>query len=140
MSGVPLHALLVHFPIVFGVVLPIVAAFVYWKMHKNAVTSKAWQIVFGVSVAFFATAFFAVLAGNSNAPHVQDHASKSYVLLWMSVALCFLALAGCRKEWKRVRLAFVYISFFNLLPMYLAVGSGAQLTHVQSADQLQQTP
>lgn len=66
----PLHPVVVHFPIVLGVVLPILAVWALWRMHDGA-PPRVWRPVALVAVLTFVTAYAAAWTGEKEEERVE---------------------------------------------------------------------
>ena len=99
----PLHPALVHFPIVLGVALPILAAYALWRMHDGT-PARIWRPVMLVAVLTFVSAYLAAqtgegeeerveeVLGNHDPIHEHEEAADMFVLL--SGVVAGLALLG----------------------------------------------
>ncbi|MEJ2152584.1 MAG: hypothetical protein P8Y29_06485, partial [Gemmatimonadota bacterium] len=45
----PLHPALVHFPIVFAVLMPVVAIAVLWAIRRGIIQERAWRFVIALA-------------------------------------------------------------------------------------------
>ena len=61
--GVPLHPLVVHFPIVLSVLLPISALVALWAIRKGTTPRWAWALPVAVAAALTASAYVATETG-----------------------------------------------------------------------------
>ena len=59
----PLHPLVVHFPIVLAVLLPISAAVALWAIRKGTTPRRAWAVPVIMAVALALSALVAVKTG-----------------------------------------------------------------------------
>lgn len=103
MFGIPLHPLVVHFPIVLVVLLPIVAGIALWAIRRGSSVRRAWLAPLAVGVALTASAFVAVRTGSAQEDRVErvvpegaidGHEEAAERFLVLSGALVLVAAAG----------------------------------------------
>lgn len=99
----PLHPALVHFPIVFMVLLPIAAAVSLWAIRQGARHSRAWLVPLAFAVALSGSAWLAVETGEQQEERVEDvvpegavehHAGAAEQFLLLSIAVTGLVALG----------------------------------------------
>jgi len=98
----PVHPSIVHFPIVFGVLLPIVAVGAILLIRRGAEARIIWAVAFVLCAALTASTFAANRSGEQDEEIVEEVVSENYIeaheeagerYLWLSgVALAFAAL------------------------------------------------
>lgn len=99
----PLHPTVVHFPIVLGVVLPLLAAYALWRMHDGAPV-RAWGPVVLVAVLTWASAYVASRLGQREEEQVEavlvsedplhEHEEAAELFLLVSGIVAGIALLG----------------------------------------------
>ena len=103
MFGIPLHALVVHFPIVLAVLLPISAGVALWAVRKGATPRKAWAVPVAVAAALTLSAWVATQTGQAQEERVEDvvprsalhgHEESAERLLVLSGVLLLVAAGG----------------------------------------------
>ena len=72
MTGIPLHPLIVHFPIVLAVLLPISALVALWAIRKGATARRAWAAPLVIAAALAGSAFVATETGEGDEERVED--------------------------------------------------------------------
>jgi uncharacterized membrane protein len=103
MFGMPLHPMVVHFPIVLVVLLPIFAAVTLWNIRRAPTSSRAWLPTVALAGALTLSAFVAQQTGESQedrvervvtrgAIHAHEEAAERFVVL--SGALFLISLSG----------------------------------------------
>lgn len=106
MAGLPLHPLVVHFPIVLVILLPIVAGVALWAIRRGAAPRRAWLAPLAVGLALTVSAFVAVRTGSAQEDRVEDVVSERAIhtheeagerLLVLSGVLVLVAAAGLAK-------------------------------------------
>jgi len=103
MFGIPLHPLVVHFPIVLAVLLPISAGVALWAVRKGATPRKAWAVPVAVAAALTLSAWVATQTGQAQEERVEDvvprsalhgHEESAERLLVLSGVLLLVAAGG----------------------------------------------
>jgi len=103
MFGIPLHPLVVHFPIVLAVLLPISAGVALWAVRKGATPRKAWAVPVAVAAALTLSAWVATQTGQAQEDRVEDvvprsalhgHEESAERLLVLSGVLLLVAAGG----------------------------------------------
>ena len=52
MFDLPLHPVVVHFPIVLGALLPFLALLIWWAIKKDLLQQKVWALVTVMALAY----------------------------------------------------------------------------------------
>lgn len=94
MFGIPLHPLIVHFPIVLAVLLPISAAVAVWAIGKGATPRRAWAAPVVVALGLALSAWLAVQTGESQENRVERVVARAPLHQHEESAERFLALSG----------------------------------------------
>ena len=103
MSGIPLHPLVVHFPIVLVVLLPISVAVALWAVRKGATARRVWALPVAFAAALSLSAWVAVQTGESQEDRVEDvvgeavlhgHEEAAERFLVLSAVLSLVAAVG----------------------------------------------
>lgn len=102
----PLHPAVVHFPIVFVVVLPIVAVIAIISIHRGAAVRPAWLPVIGIAGALALSSWLAVETGEDEEDAVEevvpesamhDHEESAELFFPLTIAGLVLVSAGLVK-------------------------------------------
>jgi uncharacterized membrane protein len=98
----PLHPIVVHFPVVLSILLPIVAGGALWAIRGGARPLRAWGVAIACAAALTLSAWVAVETGEEQEERVEDvvaearldtHAKAGETLLFVSIGvLAVLAL------------------------------------------------
>lgn len=98
----PLHPVVVHFPVVLSILLPVVAVGSLWAIRGGARPLRAWGVSIAVAAALSLSAWVAVETGEDQEERVEEvvaearldaHADAGEALLFVSVGvLAVLAL------------------------------------------------
>jgi len=99
----PLHPLVVHFPIVLSVLLPISAVWALWAVRKGTTARRAWAVPVAIAVALAVSALVAVKTGEAQDERVErvvaeqpleSHEEAAETFLALSTGLAALVAAG----------------------------------------------
>ncbi len=90
----PLHPAVVHFPIVFMVLLPIVAAGALWAIRRGTPPSKAWAGSVATAAALTLSSWVAVETGEGEEDKVEQVVAESSLHGHEEAAERFLLLSG----------------------------------------------
>ena len=99
----PLHPVVVHFPIVLAVLLPIFAVGALWAIRKGTTPRRAWSVPVVIAVALALSALAAVETGEVQDERVEQvvpeqpleaHEEAAERFLTLSTGLALLAAAG----------------------------------------------
>lgn len=67
----PLHPALIHFPLVLGLLLPVIAVATLWAIRRGAGAARAWSIMVAAAVALAAGSWVAVETGEREEERVE---------------------------------------------------------------------
>lgn len=70
--GMPLHPLIVHFPIVLTFLLPISILAALWAIRKGTTPRRAWSVPLAFAAALAASAYVATETGESQEDRVEQ--------------------------------------------------------------------
>jgi hypothetical protein len=90
----PLHPVVVHFPIVLAVLLPISAGVALWAIRKGTTARRAWAVPVVMAVALAASALVAVKTGEAQDERVEQVVPEQPLEAHEEAAETFLTLAG----------------------------------------------
>lgn len=90
----PLHPLVVHFPLVLAVLLPISAAGALWAIRKGTTPRRAWLVPAAVAVALAVSALVAVKTGEAQDERVERVVPEQPLETHEEAAETFLALSS----------------------------------------------
>lgn len=90
----PLHPVVVHFPIVFAVLLPFAALFALWVIRKGAAPLRAWALPLAIAVALTGTAWVAIQTGEAEEERVEAYVGEPAIHEHEEAAERFLLVAG----------------------------------------------
>jgi uncharacterized membrane protein len=94
MFGMPLHPLVVHFPIVLTFLLPISVLGALWAIRKGATPRRAWSVPVAVAAALSLSAFVAVQTGEAEEDRVEQVVADGAIHSHEEGAERFLVLSG----------------------------------------------
>lgn len=94
MFGIPLHPLVVHFPIVLVVLLPISVVIALWAVRKGATLRRAWAVPLAFAAALTLSAWVALQTGEAQEERVEDVVGDAVLHGHEEAAERFLVLSG----------------------------------------------
>jgi len=94
MSDIPLHPLVVHFPIVLAMLLPISIAVALWIIRKGATPRRVWSVPLAFAVALAVSAWVATQTGESQEDRVERVVARGALHGHEEAAERFVALSG----------------------------------------------
>jgi hypothetical protein len=86
--------MVVHFPIVFAVVLPIAAGIALWVGRRNGAAARFWVIPAALAIALAGSAFVATRTGEAEEERVEDVVGENVLHQHEEAAELFLILAA----------------------------------------------
>ncbi len=99
----PLHPIVVHFPVVLSILLPIVTVVSLWSIRRGAPAMRAWSVALAFSAALTLSAWVAVETGEQQEERVEDvvgearldaHADAGQALLYASIGVLAVLSLG----------------------------------------------
>jgi len=90
----PLHAAVVHFPIVFAVLMPVVAAISLYAIHRGRRVRHWWGLAVAVLVLLSVSSFVAVRTGEAQEERVEAVVREQPLHSHEEAAELFLVLTG----------------------------------------------
>jgi len=89
----PLHPAIVHFPIVFTILLPIAAFGALWAIRRGAQASRTWLFPVFTAAALAGTAWLALETGETDEERAEKVVGEQALETHEEAAKRFLALA-----------------------------------------------
>lgn len=140
----PLHPALVHFPIVFGMLLPVIAIVAVVLIRRGASARASWLWAVLVSAALAGSAWLAVETGQDQEDVVERVVSESTIhdheeageLFFQLSALSFLVFAAglaAGRIGAGARYASVALALGLVVAGYRVGGSGGDLVYEHGA-------
>jgi uncharacterized membrane protein len=121
MFGMPLHPLIVHFPIVLTFLLPISIAGALWAVRKGTTPRKGWAVPVVVAAALTVSAFVASRTGEAEEERVERVVTERAIETHEEAAERFVVLSG----------VLLVVSLAGFLPR--TVGQAARLVTTAGA-------
>lgn len=90
----PLHPAIVHFPIVFTILLPFVALGALWAIRRGVRPARAWAVPLLAAVAVSLSAWVAVQTGEADEERAEDIAGEQALHSHEEAAERFLLISG----------------------------------------------
>lgn len=139
MLNLPLHDLLIHFPLVMGVLIPIIALQIFIGIEFGWLHENSWLIlpllgliyaILGAVAGGFSDAELAILRQHIDADALQRHAKLAELVPLTAAVVCILApLPVVLTEKRKVRLIFLAVSGFGVWPVVTVAMSHANLIY-----------
>ena len=80
MNGLPLHPAIVHFPLAFAVLVPLLGvAVLLWTRERDALTMEALRLPAGLQLITLVAAFFAQRTGDEDHHQVEDVVERALI-------------------------------------------------------------
>ncbi len=143
MFDLPLHPIAAHFPIVLGVILPVLALLMWWAIKKEYLQQKAWILVVFLALAYGVSSFVAVELGEKDEDKVEkvvsekvieEHEEAGELIPWVASGLFLISLAGfVPKKSQHFRLALVVLSLAAIIPLANTGHTGGKLVYQYGA-------
>jgi uncharacterized membrane protein len=90
----PLHPAVVHFPIVFSVLLPLAAIGALWFIRKGSAPLRAWAFPMALAVGLTGSAWVALQTGEAEEERVEAFVAEAAIHEHEEAAERFLLVAG----------------------------------------------
>jgi uncharacterized membrane protein len=94
MFGIPLHPLVVHFPVVLVVLLPIAIVVALVAIRKGAASRRVWSVPVAIAAALALSAWVSTETGESQEERVERVVAESALNVHEEAAERFLVLSG----------------------------------------------
>lgn len=94
MLPTPLHPAVVHFPIVFAVLLPVAALLALWAIRRGAAPLRAWAFPVALAVGLTGSAWVALQTGEAEEERVEAYVGEAAIHEHEEAAERFLLFAG----------------------------------------------
>jgi uncharacterized membrane protein len=143
MFDLPLHPIVVHFPIVLGVVLPVAALLIWWAIRKEYLQQKVWVFIPALALVYSLSAVVAAELGEDDEEKVEkvvaekiihEHEEAAEMIPWIAGTLFLASLVGLRKiNSDQIRLAVAVVSLIAVIPLAETGHTGGQLVYQYGA-------
>ena len=143
MFDLPLHPIVVHFPIVLGALLPLLAIIVWWAIKKWQWTPNVWALVSAVALVYTLSATGAVLLGEEDEEKVEkviyeevieEHEEAGELIPWVAGTLFLVSLGGFTVRYsKQAKVAMIVLSLVAVAPLIHAGHTGGELVYEHGA-------
>ena len=90
----PLHPAIVHFPIVFTILLPFIALGALWAIRRGVSSRRAWALPVLGAILLSLSAWVAVQTGEADEERAEDIAGEQVLHAHEEAAERFLLLSG----------------------------------------------
>ncbi|MFQ5450787.1 MAG: DUF2231 domain-containing protein [Nitrospinaceae bacterium] len=143
MFDLPLHPVVVHFPIVLGFLLPFTGLLLWWAIKKEHLPAKAWTLVIALAFVYSVSAVVTAQLGERDEEKVEkvvseklieEHEEAAEWVPWTAGTLFLISLAGLlRKNPHQIRLAIALLSLAAVVPVANAGHTGGKLVYQYGA-------
>src|SRR5437870_2187166 len=150
MGNLPLHPMLVHFPLVLAAAAPIVAIICVWRIQRGARVLPVWSAVVALAALLGTASFIAVRSGEAEEDKVesvvgkdvlQKHEEAGERFLYFTIAFFVIAGVGLVKGGigKGARSLTAASSIALVLAAVKVGEAGGELVYVHGAASAYQT-
>lgn len=143
MFDLPLHPIVVHFPIVLGSLLPLLAIGLWWAIKKWQWTPKVWALVSVAALIYTLAAVTAVQLGEEDEKKVEkvisekvieEHEEAGELIPWLAGTLFLVSLGGFTVRYsKQAKVAMIALSLVAVVPLINAGHTGGELVYEHGA-------
>ncbi len=143
MFDLPLHPVVVHFPVVLGILLSFVALVLWWAIRKDHIHPYTWVLVTALALGYGVSSYIAVEMGEEDEEKVEEvvsekvieeHEEAGELILWVSGGLFLFSLAGLyRKDLHAARLGVAILALAAVVPLVDAGHTGGKLVYQYGA-------
>jgi uncharacterized membrane protein len=143
MFNLPLHPLVIHFPIVLGTLFPIVGILFWWGIKEKVVPQKLWSLVVIFAFIYTVSSVVAVELGEIDEEIVEEivservieeHEEAGELIPWVGGTLFIVSMIGyIRKKSDRLRLTLAILSLLAVYPLIETGHTGGKLVYKYGA-------
>ncbi len=139
----PLHPLIVHFPLVIAFLMPLTIIYAVFIADKRNRNSKIWLGILITAVALSASSFLSMELGEGNEEivekvvsehQIEEHEESAEIFTYSTVASVLLAgMVFFGKFGNIPKFGLILTSFFTLMMAFPTGHSGAELVYKYNA-------
>lgn len=143
MFDLPLHPIVVHFPIVLGSLLPVLVILLWWAIKKWQWEPKVWALVSAVALVYCLFAVTAVQLGEEDEEKVEkvisekaieEHEEAGELIPWLAGTLFLVSLGGFTVKYsKQAKVVMIVLSLVGVVPLVNAGHTGGELVYEHGA-------
>ena len=141
----PLHPMIVHFPLSLSIIVPILILIFAYMIKINKMTRKAWFIVIGIQLAVVVSGYVSLETGETEedlvekvvaSKYIHDHEEAAEIFVGSAVVVLALAVGVffIRKELQfPVKIVIATIAFVSSYLAYDTGMRGGELVYAHGA-------
>lgn len=143
MLDLPLHPVVVHFPITLGLLLPIFSIILLVGIKKGMLNPQAWGLASFLAGLYFLTALVAVNLGEDEEetvkPYVihevlEEHEEAGDLIPWIAGGIFLLTLTPLALKYRtHLQILTILVSALGVAPLIDAGHSGGKLVYIYGA-------
>ena len=143
MFDLPLHPIVVHFPIALSLLIPIACIALYFSIKKGFATPRAWVIVVLLSALYLGSSLVAVEMGERDEDKVEkvvghdtleEHEEIGEKIPWVAGALLIASLLPLfTKNSTSFQIINIIVALLAILPIVKAGHTGGELVYKHGA-------
>jgi uncharacterized membrane protein len=144
MPTMPLHPIIVHFPIAIGMIAPLLILLIWMGIHRWSWPMRTWSIVVLVNLILVVSSVAALKTGEQDEDKVEsyvtkqafeDHEELGEKLPWLFAALMVVSAIPfvIPKQKKLFMTATLILSSASIAPIVVVGHTGGKLVYEQGA-------